>query len=76
MNDNEKLISIRQYASNVEASMIRDRLENAGIPCMLTNETFSSIYPIGHNSIGGIQILVFEHDAEKATQIIAELHKD
>lgn len=70
MNDNEKLISIRQYASNVEASMIRDRLENAGIPCMLTNETFSSIYPLGYTSIGAIQLLVFERDAKAAIEII------
>lgn len=76
MNDQEKLVPIYMCGDNIEATMMRDILENSGIACMLTNETFSSIYPIAHNSIGGIQILVFEHDADKATQIIAELHKD
>ena len=50
--------------------MGRDILENAGIPCMLTNETFSSIYPIGHTSLGGIQLLVFEQDREKAIKVL------
>ncbi|MBE6306903.1 MAG: DUF2007 domain-containing protein [Bacteroidales bacterium] len=70
MNDQDKLVTIRHYSSHVEASMARDMLENAGIPCMLTNETFSSIYPIGHTSLGGIQLLVFERDADEATRIV------
>ena len=57
MKDQEKLVNICTYSTPVEASMARDILESAGIPCMLTNETFSSIYPIGHTSLGGIQLL-------------------
>ena len=70
MNDQDKLVTIHCYSSNIEASMGRDILENAGIPCMLTNETFSSIYPIGHTSLGGIQLLVFEQDRERAMKIL------
>ena len=46
MKDQEKLVTVREYSTNVEASMARDILENEGISCMLTNETFSGIYPI------------------------------
>ena len=70
MKDQEKLVTVREYSTNVEASMARDILENEGISCMLTNETFSGIYPIGHTSLGGIQLLVFEKDAEAANQIL------
>ena len=72
MKDQEKLVTVREYSTNVEASMARDILENEGISCMLTNETFSGIYPIGHTSLGGIQLLVFERDAEKAEKILNE----
>lgn len=70
MKDQEKLVTVREYSTNVEASMARDILENEGISCMLTNETFSGIYPIGHTSLGGIQLLVFEKDAEAANHIL------
>lgn len=72
MNDREKLTCVHKCSNNIEAAMIRNILENRGIPCMLTNETFSSIYPIGYNSLGAIQVLVFERDADKAKQIIKE----
>lgn len=70
MKDQEKLVTIREFSTNVEASMARDILENEGISCMLTNETFSGIYPIGHTSLGGIQLLVFEDDVEAANRIL------
>ena len=72
MNDKEKLITIYRCGTNVEASIIRDLLENEGIPCMLTNETISTIYPIGNSLLGEIQILVFEKDSERALAIIEE----
>lgn len=71
MNDQDKLVTLHTYSNNVDASIARDVLENAGISCMLTNETFSSIYPIGHTSLGGIQLLVFEKDEENARNILS-----
>ena len=70
MNDQEKLVTVHTYANNVEASIARDILENAGIACMLTNETFSSIYPIGNSILGEIQLLVFEKDKESALKLL------
>ena len=72
MNDKEKLVTIYRCGTNVEASIIRDLLENEGIPCMLTNETISTIYPIGNSLLGEIQVLVFEKDSERALTIIEE----
>ena len=73
MKDQEKLVTIREFLTNVEASMARDILENEGISCMLTNETISSIYPIGNTSLGGIQLLVFEKDMEGLKQACVTL---
>lgn len=72
MNDKDKLVTVYRCGTNVEAAILRDRLENEGIPCMLTNETISTIYPIGNSLLGEIQILVFEKDSEKALAIIEE----
>lgn len=73
MKDQDQLIAIRQYNSNVDAHMAREILENEGIPCMLTNETFvSSVYP----SLGDIRLLVFERDAQKALEILDNINNN
>ncbi|MBR6757637.1 MAG: DUF2007 domain-containing protein [Bacteroidaceae bacterium] len=70
MNQQDKLITIKQYGSNIDAHIARDILENEGIPCMLTNETLASIYPLSHTSLGSIRLLVFERDAQAALHIL------
>ena len=46
MNDQDKLVTLHTYSNNVDASIARDVLENAGISCMLTNETFWAFTPL------------------------------
>lgn len=75
MNDNtsdkERLLLLETYTSDVEANIVRARLESEGIPCMLTNETFSSIYPLTMNSIGAIRLMIFEKDLERARLVLS-----
>ncbi len=44
---NDTSITIATYSTDWEAHIAEGVLSNEGIPCTLTNETFSSIYPIG-----------------------------
>lgn len=75
MENQEKLITIKLYGSNIEAHLAQDILENEGIPCMLADEIFaSSIYPLSHTSLGSIRLLVFERDAQKAIEILDNLN--
>jgi len=54
-----------------EASIIKGRLENEGIPCFLTNENITTIAPYLNGLMGsGTQIMVFEQDLETAIQLI------
>jgi hypothetical protein len=56
----------------VEANMLKDLLTNEGIACFLTNENFTSLMPNYSGMMGaGIQIMVDEKDAEKASGFLA-----
>lgn len=56
-----------------EAHLIKGRLKNEGIECMITNEISSSLLPHYNQTMSaGIQILVFENDLEKAQGIIKD----
>ncbi len=56
----------------VEANMIKNLLTNEGITCFLTNENFTSLMPNYTGMMGaGIQIMIDEKDAEKASGFLA-----
>ena len=68
-NDSEEqTVVLRTFTSDFEASLVRAKLQEAGIPCMLSGEFFSSLYPL--TTVGTIQLMVFEKDVEKAQAIL------
>lgn len=71
MEDSD-LIIIATYDHDWQAHIAKGTLAEAGIPCTLDNELFSSLYPIGFNTIGGINLRVFRRDADKANKILSE----
>lgn len=67
---NDTSITIATYSTDWEAHIAEGVLSNEGIPCTLTNETFSSIYPIGFNSIGGINLVVPAEYADTSRRLL------
>lgn len=56
-----------------EAHMIKGRLENEGVACFLKNEESTNMLPMFNNMTGGgVQLMVFEKDAERARKILDE----
>lgn len=66
---------IMVYSRETEAYIVKGMLESEGIPTMLTNQTFSSVLPVGFNSIGGVRLWVPTQDADKALAILRR-HED
>lgn len=75
MNDakDEQFISICQPKDAVQAGMIREALEQAGVNCYVSNENFSAIRTFGGVGAGTMAVMVPESQAEQATQIIKDL---
>lgn len=56
-----------------EASLIKDKLEDEGIECFLTNENFTSLFPNYNGILGsGIQVMIDEKNLERALEIIKD----
>lgn len=70
--ENDDLVIAATFDFDWQAHMAKGLLEEAGIRSVLDNEIFSSLYPIGFNSIGGINLRVFRHDLPRARAIIAD----
>lgn len=63
-------VNIMTFSTDWEAHVAKGILAENDIESFLQNEIFSSIYPLGFNSIGGIPLLVRMKDAEKALELL------
>jgi Putative prokaryotic signal transducing protein len=76
MEDQEKIIVFAVYDSVIDANIIKTKLDAYGIPCFLTDENISSLYPLLGNSFSGARLHVFENDVEQVKQILSEVNFD
>ena len=65
-----KTVTLTTFANSVQAHMLQDILNDAGIESMLQGEVTNQVLaPIGNI---GVQVLVFENDLERAKTILKE----
>ncbi|MDP4240547.1 MAG: DUF2007 domain-containing protein [Bacteroidota bacterium] len=71
--DQTKTIRLITCDNLPEAYSIKNRLDNEGIDCFLTNEHFTTLMPNYYNLFGsGVQVFVIEEDYEKSRELIKE----
>lgn len=69
-------ILINAYNNYVDAHIARGVLEEEGINCWLKDENTVTIDPILTNAVGGIKIMVYKDQAERAWKILSDLKKE
>lgn len=77
MQDNYKVLAVFEYST--EAQVTTSKLESEGIRTMLMDEKTIDSDPLISQAIGGVKLLVFNNDFEKAVDIynnIREYQKD
>ncbi|MBT8218577.1 MAG: DUF2007 domain-containing protein [Bacteroidia bacterium] len=65
-----KLIPIKQFYTEAEASVYVAKLQDSGIRSLLQNETAYTVLPVGEQ---GIRLFVLEEDVELAQDIIYQM---
>ena len=68
----DKIIVYRTFYNPIEANIIKTRLEDAEIPCFLTDENVATIQPPYNQAIGGVKLNVFEKDVEQINTLLAD----
>jgi hypothetical protein len=59
--------------NSFEASLIKNKLEQEGIECFLTNENFTSLFPNYSGILGtGVHIMIEDKDYDRAIKLIDE----
>jgi len=70
MSAKEQLVTVRT-ARYMEAQIIKGRLESEGIPALISYESAGLIYGVTIDGLGEAKVMVPEHLAEEAKEILA-----
>ncbi len=68
----DKIAVYKTFESPMEANIVLTRLQDAGFSCFLTGENAALVYPVFDISVSGIQLHIFEKDADAITQLLTE----
>lgn len=67
-NDNDKLVTIGEYAVLYDAEFAKSRLESEGIKATIVGENVHGLYPA--DGMLNVELKVFESDIEQAKSIL------
>lgn len=68
----DKIIVYRTFYNPIEANIVKAKLDDAEIPCFLTDENIATIQPLYNQAIGGVKLNVFEKDVEQINAILQD----
>ncbi|MES1221897.1 MAG: DUF2007 domain-containing protein [Bacteroidota bacterium] len=69
-------VQIRSFDNYVSANILLSLLQDEGINCYLKDEYTVTIDPFLNNAIGGIKLMVYEMQAERAEAVLENADKN
>lgn len=72
MDAEEKIIIYRAFDTVIQANLAKTKLDAYGIPCFLTEENFTNLYPLRNDIFPGVRLHIFEKDREQADDVLKE----
>lgn len=76
MQNNDKVIVLREFDNLIDAQVAVDILKQNNIKCFVSNEIGSQLYPIFSSSISGVRLNVLENDFDTAKDLLATFLKE
>jgi len=73
MNDNYTILDVFEYST--EANVVKSKLDSENIKTMLMDEKTIDSDPLISQAIGGVKLLVFNNDLEKAVEIYKDIRE-
>lgn len=75
MGERDEIIVFKNFETTIEANIVRSKLDAYGIPCFLTEENMTNLYP-GASSLMNfsVRLHLFAHDLPRARQVLEENH--
>lgn len=69
--ESKKLVDVYTANGEIEAHIIKGKLESNGIPCMLRSHAAGSVHVFTVDGMGEVKVAVLESQAEEARKLLA-----
>ena len=75
MGERDEIVVFKNFEGTIEANIVKSKLDAYGIPCFLTEENMTNLYP-GASSLMNfsVRLHLFAHDLPRARQVLEENH--
>jgi len=67
-----RMVILDTFPNSILAGLAKAKLDAYGIPCMLTGETVSALYPFPAGGFSDIRLYVLKADVEQALAVLQE----
>ncbi len=72
-DEQDDIVVFRTFLDTISANIVKSKLDAYGVPCFLTEENLSNLYPVASARINSQERLhLFGRDIETARQVLAE----
>jgi hypothetical protein len=72
MDETEKIIIFTSFDNVIAANIAKTKLDAYGIPCFLTEENFTGLYPLRNDIFPGVRLHIFEKDFDQAKEVLED----
>ena len=72
IDDQDDIIVLRLYDTVIEANLAKTKLDAFGVPCFLTEENMSNLYPGQPFAAFKVRLHVFARDEEQAHSVLED----
>lgn len=72
MEEHDQIIVFRKYESSIEANLAKTKLDAYGVPCFLTEENVTNLYPLQNLLLFGVRLHIFRNDRQLVEQVLTE----
>ncbi|HET9053040.1 MAG TPA: DUF2007 domain-containing protein [Cyclobacteriaceae bacterium] len=73
MEENDQIIVFKKYDNSIEANLAKTKLDAHGIPCFLSDENLTNLYPLQNTLLFGVRLHIFSNDRQNAEQILNDV---
>lgn len=72
MEESDEIIVYKRFDSAIDANLAKTKLDAYGIPCFLTEENLTNLYPLQNTVLFGVRLHIFSNDQDQADKILNE----
>ncbi len=69
---NDKIVVYQAYDTVILANLAKTKLDAYGVPCFLTQENFTNLYPFRNDIFPGVPLYIFESDTDRVKEILLD----